>query len=158
MKAETPLGLITLRCDDFERLSQTVTARRAGGWRSASGIRGYEPLMEMAKQQPRLASLTVAEEMSSPAETLSPDTPIREAMDRFKDGKPAYVVVDESGRLTEYCGPAELFGALRELLALATRTSNFMRKAPPSIVISEPYNLPPRIERFRKDRFHKVDQ
>jgi CBS domain-containing protein len=95
--------------------------------------------MAMAREHPRLASITVADGMSSPAETLSPDTSLREAVYRFHGGKPGYPVVDESGRLEGYCGRAELFEALRGLPPLETRIRDFMRKDPP--VISEDQSL-----------------
>jgi len=77
--------------------------------------------------------------MSSPAETLSPDTSLREAINRFHGGKPGYPVVAESGLLEGYCGRAELFEALRGLPPLETRIRDFMRKDPP--VISEDQSL-----------------
>jgi len=98
VKAETALDLITLRRNDFERISQTVTSLRAEMQRSVSAVRSYEALTAMVKEQPRLASITVAERMSSPAETLSPDTSLQEAVNRFNGGKQGYPVVDESGR------------------------------------------------------------
>lgn len=87
VKAETPLDLITLRRDDFDRIAQTVTSLQAEIQRSASAVTAYEALMAMAREHPRLASITVAEGMSSPAETLSPDTSLREAVNRFHGGK-----------------------------------------------------------------------
>jgi hypothetical protein len=92
LKAETPLDLIALRRNEFERFLETDTSLRAEIQRSASVLSGYEALMTMAKEQPRLASLTVAESMSSPAETLSPDTSLREAVHRFNGGRPAYPI------------------------------------------------------------------
>ena len=139
VKAETPLDLITLRRDDFERISRAMSSLRVQIQRSASGVRAYEALMEMAREHPRLASTTVAEAMSSPAETLPPDTPLREAVNRFHGGKPGYPVVDESGHLEGYCGRAELFDALRGLPPLETRIRDFMHKDPP--VISEDQSL-----------------
>ena len=80
VKAETPLDLISVRRNDFERVAQTVTSLRAMIQRSEGALTGYEALMTMAREQPRLASLTVSDVMSSPAETLSPDTSLREAV------------------------------------------------------------------------------
>jgi NADH dehydrogenase len=139
VKAETPLDLITVRRDDFERISQTVTSLGAEIQRPSSAVRGYEALMEMVRNQPRLASMTVAEEMLSPAETLSPGTSLREAVNRFNGGAAGYPVVDESGRLEGYCGRAELFRALRGGTPLETEASEFMRKDSP--VISEHQSL-----------------
>jgi NADH dehydrogenase len=134
VKAETPLDLIALRRNDFERFLETDTSLRAEIQRSASVLSGYEALMTMAKEQPRLASLTVAESMSSPAETLSPDTSLREAVHRFNGGRPAYPIVDESGRLQGYCGRTELFNALRGAQPSETRIRDFMRKDPPVVL------------------------
>jgi NADH dehydrogenase len=139
VKAETPLDLITIRGNDFQQVSQSVTSLRARTQQSSAAIRGYQTLMTMTREQPRLTSLTVADIMSSPAETLSPDTSLREAVRRFNGGKPAYPIVDESGRLEGYCGRAELYLALRGASAFETPVRDFMSKDPP--VVLENQNL-----------------
>ena len=95
--------------------------------------------MTMAKEQPRLASMTVIDVMSSPAETLSPDTSLRDAVRRFSVGQLAYPIVDENGQLQGYCGRTELFSALRAGRPLDTRMRDFMRRDPP--VVLENQNL-----------------
>src|SRR5262245_21650654 len=139
VKAETTLDLITIRRKDFERVAQTVTSLRTRTQRSAAALTGYEALRTMAKQQPRLASLTVSDVMSSPAETLSPETSLREAVRRFNGGSMAYPIVDESGRLVGYCGRTELFDALRGGRPSETQIRDFMRKDP--TVVMENQNL-----------------
>jgi NADH:ubiquinone reductase (H+-translocating) len=139
VKAETPLDLITLRRDDFERLAQSDARLRKRLQSASAALKGYEGLMALVKDNPILASIKVAEVMTSPAETLSVNSSLAEAIGRFDGGKPSYPVVDESGRLQGYCGRAELFGALRALPSLETPLSDFMRKDPP--VISADQNL-----------------
>jgi NADH dehydrogenase len=134
VKAETPLDLITVRRNDFERIAQNVTSLRATVQRSEGALTGYEALMTMAKEQPRLASMNVSDVMSTPAETLSPDTSLREAVRRFSGGKLAYPIVDQNGRLQGYCGRTELFGALRGGRPLDTPVRDIMRKDPPVVV------------------------
>jgi NADH dehydrogenase len=134
VKAETPLELITIHRNDFERVAQNITSLRAMIQRSEGALAGYEALMRMAKEQPRLASLTVREVMSSPADTLSPDTSLREAVHRFSGGNLAYPIVDESGRLAGYCGRTELFNALRSGRPLETQIRDFMRRDPPVVL------------------------
>jgi predicted transcriptional regulator len=134
VKAETPLELITIHRNDFERVAQNITSLRAMIQRSEAALAGYEALMRMAKEQPRLASLTVREVMSSPADTLSPDTSLREAVHRFSGGNLAYPIVDESGRLAGYCGRTELFNALRSGRPLETQIRTFMRRDPPVVL------------------------
>jgi predicted transcriptional regulator len=107
--------------------------------RSQGALTGYEALMTMAKEHPRLASLTVRDVMSSPAETLSPDTSLREAVHRFSGGNLAYPIVDENGRLEGYCGRTELLNAVRSGRAPDTQVRDFMRKDPP--VVLETRNL-----------------
>jgi NADH dehydrogenase len=133
VKAETPLDLITLRRDDFERLAQSDAKLRKGLRSASAALKGYEGLMARVKENPLLASIKVAEVMTSPAETLSSNSSLAEAIARFDGGRPSYPVVDESGRLKGYCGRAELFAALRELPPLATPISDFMRKDLPAI-------------------------
>jgi NADH dehydrogenase len=133
VKAETALDLITIRRNDFERVAQTVTALRAMTQRSQAALTGYEALMAMTKEHPRLASLTVRDVMSSPAETLSPGTSLREAVQRFNGGSLAYPIVDENGRLAGYCGRTELFDALRGGRPPVTQIREFMRKDAPVV-------------------------
>lgn len=139
IRAETSLDLITIRRNDFDRLSQSIASLRTQIQRSVSAIRSYEALVDMVESQPQLASTRVAEVMSSPAETLSPDISLREAVNRFNGGRPGYPVVDESGRLEGYCGRAELFNALRETKPFETQMRDLMRKEAP--LISEDQNL-----------------
>ncbi len=139
MKAETPLELISVRRTDFERVAQNVTSLRAMIQRSEGALTGFEALMTMAREQPRLASLTVLDVMSSPAETLSPDTSLREAVHRFSGGTLAYPIVNENGRLQGYCGRTELFSALRSGRTLDAPIRDFMRRDPP--VVLENQNL-----------------
>jgi NADH dehydrogenase len=134
VKAETPLDLLTIRRNDFERVTQSVTSLRAMTQRSEAALTGYEALMTTAKEQPRLASLTVNDVMSSPAETLSSATSLREAVKRFSGGSLAYPIVDENGRLAGYCGRTELFDALRAGRAPDTQMRDFMRKDPPVVM------------------------
>jgi NADH dehydrogenase len=134
VKAETPLELITIRRNDFERVAENVTSLRAMIQRSEGALTGYEALMTMARERPRLASLTVRDVMSSPAKTLSPDTSLREAVHRFSGGNLAYPIVDENGRLQGYCGRTELFNALRSGRALDTPIRDFMRRDPPVVL------------------------
>jgi NADH dehydrogenase len=133
VKAETPLDLITIRSDDFQRVVQSVTSLRAMTKRSEAALAGYEALMTMANERPRLAKLTVSDVMS-PAETLAPDTSLREAVKRFSGGSPAYLILDQNGKLEGYCGRTELFSALRSGRALDTRIQDFMRKDPPVVL------------------------
>ena len=134
VKAETPLDLITIRRNDFQRVAQTVTSLRVMTQRSEAALTGYEALMRTVKEQPRLASLLVSDVMSSPAETLSPNTSLREAVRRFSGGSLGYPVVDENGRLLGYCGRTELFDALRSGRASDTQMRDFMRKDPPIVM------------------------
>jgi len=139
VKAETPLDLLTIRRSDFDRVTQTVTSLRAIRQRSEAALAGYEALMTRAREQPRLTSLSVSDVMSSPAETLLPDTSLREAVKRFSGGSLAYPIVDGSGRLVGYCGRTELFSALRGGRALDTHIRDFMRRDPH--VVLENQNL-----------------
>ena len=134
VKAETPLDLITIRSKDFQRVVQTVTSLRAMTKRSEAALAGYEALMTMAKERPRLVSLTVSDVMSRPAETILPDTSLREAVKRFSGGRPAYPIVNQEGRLEGYCGRIELFDALRGARALDTPIRDFMRRDPPVVM------------------------
>jgi NADH dehydrogenase len=137
VKAETSLDLVTVRRNDFERVTQVVASLRAMTQRSDAALAGYQALMEMAREQPRLASLTVRDVMSSPAETLSPDSSFMEAVKKFGGGSLAYPVVDENGRLAGYCGRTELFTALRSGRPFDTPLRNFMRNDPPSVLESQ---------------------
>ena len=133
VKAETPLDLITIRRVDFDRVAQTVTSIRAMAQKSEEALAGYEALMIMARERPRFAALTARDVMSSPPETLSPDTTLRQAARLFSAGKFGHPVVDENGRLKGYCGRAELFSALRGARPLNARIQDFMRRDSPFV-------------------------
>src|SRR5262249_8648085 len=133
VKAETPLELITLRRDDFRRLAQFDARLRRGLEKSPESLKGYEALMARVRINPTIATIKVSEVMTSPAEPLSPDSPLADAISRFEHGKPCSPVVDEGGQLKGYCGAAELFSALRQLASLETPISDFMRKDPPVV-------------------------
>jgi NADH dehydrogenase len=150
VKAETPLDLITIRRNDFERVTQTVTSTRAMFQKSEAALTRYEALMRMARERPRLASLTVGDLMSSPAETLSPDISLREAVRRFSGGSLGYPIVDANGRLEGYCGRTELFSALRGGRGLDTGMRDFMRRDPP-VVLENQHFLDASIVLLRED-------
>lgn len=133
VKAETALDLITFRRDDFERLAQSDATLRKGVQNAAATLKGYESLMTLVKDKPILATVKIAEVMTSPAETLFTTSTLAEVLGHFDGGRPSYPVVDESGRLQGYCGRGELFAALRELPSLETPINDFMRKDPPVI-------------------------
>jgi NADH dehydrogenase len=133
VKAETPLDLITIRSHDFQRVAQTVTSLRAMTKRSEAALAGYQALMTMAREHPRLASLIIRDVMS-PAETLAPDMTLREAVKRFSSGSPAYLILDQNGKLEGYCGRTELFTALRSGRSLDTHMRDFMRRDTPVVL------------------------
>jgi NADH dehydrogenase len=137
VKAETPLDLITLRRDDFERLAQSDAKLRKGLRSASAALKGYEGLMARVKENPILASVKVADVMTSPAETLLTHSTLAEVIERFDGGRPSYPVVDDSGRLQGYCGRAELFAALRELPSPEKPVSDFMRQDPPVIAADQ---------------------
>jgi NADH:ubiquinone reductase (H+-translocating) len=137
VKAETPLDLITLRRDDFERLAQSDAKLRKGLRSASAALKGYEGLMARVKENPILASVKVADVMTSPAETLLTHSTLAEVIERFDGGRPSYPVVDDSGQLQGYCGRAELFAALRELPSPEKSVSDFMRQDPPVIAADQ---------------------
>src|SRR5262249_23486985 len=106
---------------------------REGLKRASAALNGYEGLMATVRRNPIIASIKVADVMTSPAETLSANGTLEEAIARFDGGRPNFPVVDERGRVTGYCGRSELIAALRELPPLETPISNFMRKDPPVV-------------------------
>jgi NADH dehydrogenase len=133
VQAATPLDLMTVRRDDFARLSASLRVLRQDIERSLSVHKGQAGLVAMVQDDPRLAAIRVADVMTSPAETLAPHLTLVEVIERFSSRQFGYPVVAEDGRLLGYCGLAELYGALRELTPATTRVSDFMRQAPPSV-------------------------
>src|SRR5262245_10235995 len=138
VKAETPLDLITLRRDDFERLARADAETRKGLQRSSSALKGYMGLMAMVKDDPRLASVKVADVMTTPAEALFTDTSLMEAIERFEGGKVGFPVTDREGVLQGYCGREELYEAFRKFSAADTRVSEFMLEKPPAVTENHP--------------------
>ena len=133
VKAETPLDLITLRREDFERLSRADTGARKGLQRASSAVKGFTGLMAIVKDNPRLASVKVADVMTTPAEALFTDSSLMEAIERFDGGKVGFPVTDREGVLQGYCGREELYEAFRKFSPADTRVSEFMRERPPAV-------------------------
>jgi len=139
IRAETPLDLISIRREDVERLVESDATWRKSLQSAGAALTGYETLMSKVKDNPAIASIKVADIMTSPAETLLTNTSLADAIKRFAGGRPSYPIVDESGRLKGCCGRTELFEALRELPPLETPISDFMRTDPP--VVSADQNI-----------------
>lgn len=154
VKADTALDLVTLNRDDFSRLSDSLGVLHQEIQRSALGLRGYQGLREMVEKDPRLATLKVADLMSTPAETLHCGVTLQQAIDRFHGGRPGYPVVDADGKLAGYCGRAELYDAMRGLTPLATPVEEFMRKDAP--VVGESQNLVDAVVTLMRERIEVI--
>jgi CBS domain-containing protein len=94
--------------------------------------------MAMEEDNPVLASVKVADVMTSPAEALFTDSSLMEAIGRFDDGKVGLPVTDEGGILQGYCGREELYEALRKFSPPDTRVREFMREKPPAVTENQP--------------------
>jgi len=138
IKAETALDLITLRNDDFRRLTENLGALNKLVQRSIEGRRTYAGLMDYMEQEPRLRDCGVADLMSAPAETLSPHTTLEMAANAFHGGRPGYPVADPNGVLVGYCGRAELYDGMRSRVGPEARVEGFMRTDPPSVTVDRP--------------------
>ena len=138
VKAETPLDLITLRRDDFERMALSDAEVRKGLRRASSALKSYIGLMAMVKDDPRLALIEVADLMTTPAEALFTDTSLMDAIDRFEGGKVGFPVTDREGVLKGYCGREELYEAFRTFSPADTRVSEFMLEKPPAVTENHP--------------------
>jgi NADH dehydrogenase len=137
VKAEAPLDLLTLHRDDFDLLARSDTEVRKELQRASAALKGYTGLMAMVKDNPLLASVKVAEVMTSPAETLSANHSLVDTMESFDGGCPGLPVTDQSGVLHGYCGREELYEAIRGMLPLDSPVSEFMREDPPAILESQ---------------------
>lgn len=133
VRAETPLDLLTVRRDEFARLSASLGVLRQDIHESLAVHKGQAGLMAMVQDDPRLAALRVAEVMASPAETLAPQQTLADVVERFQGGTFGYAVVAADGRLLGYCGLAELYGAWRALTPAQTPVQDFMRNDPPFV-------------------------
>jgi NADH:ubiquinone reductase (H+-translocating) len=129
VRAETPLELVTLDCNEFVRLSTSLKALNREVERSLAARRGYQELISLLRADPHLAELTVSRMMARPAETLLVNTTLAEAIERFHGGRPGYPVVDGEGALHGYRGRTELYQALRAMLPPDTAVAAFMRRA-----------------------------
>jgi NADH dehydrogenase len=138
VKAETPLDLITLRRGDLERMGRADAGARKRLQRASSALKGYTGLMAMVKDNPRLASVKIADVMTTPAEALFTDAHLMEAIERFDDGKVGFPVIDHEGVLQGYCGREELYEAFRKFSPADTRVSEFMREKPPAVTENHP--------------------
>jgi NADH dehydrogenase len=138
VKAETPLDLITLRREDLERMARADAGARKGLQRASSALKGHTGLMAIVKDNPRLASVKVADVMTTPAEALFTDTSLMEAIERFEGGKVGFPVTDHEGALQGYCGREELYEAFRKFSPADARVSEFMLEKPPAVTENHP--------------------
>jgi CBS domain-containing protein len=125
--------LLTVRRDEFARLSASLGVLRQDIHESLAVHKGQAGLLAMVHDDPRLASLRVAQVMASPAETLAPQQTLADVVERFQGGMLGYAVVAADGRLLGYCGLAELYGAWRALTPAHTPVQDFMRNDPPFV-------------------------
>jgi signal-transduction protein with cAMP-binding, CBS, and nucleotidyltransferase domain len=133
IRAETSLDLITLGSDDCRRLTGSLDALQKAVRRSLAARRGYGRFIDIVREEPRLRDHRVADLMSSPPETLTPEMTLEQTVSRFHGGRPGYPVADSDGALIGYCGRTELYEALRAVLAPETPLREFMRSDPPQI-------------------------
>jgi NADH dehydrogenase len=110
----------------------------AGGEGMAHYAPGEFIFRKMVKDNPRLASVKVADLMTTPVEALFTDASLMEAMDRFDGGKVGFPVTDREGILQGYCGREELYEAFRKFSPAETRVSEFMREKPPAVTENQP--------------------
>jgi len=138
IKAETALDLITLQQDDFRKLAENLEAFKKVVRRSIDARHSYAGLVDLLHSRPALATRSIHELMSSPAETLSPQTTLEEAANRFHRGFPGYPIADGDGVMVGYCGRNELYQAIRDHIGAEARVHTFMRTNPPCITTAQP--------------------
>ncbi len=76
--------------------------------------------------------------MSTPAETLAPETTLEQTVNRFHGGRPGYPVANADGTLVGYCGRVELYDGMRAVLGPEAPLQRFMRTNPPSVTVDQP--------------------
>jgi NADH:ubiquinone reductase (H+-translocating) len=137
IRAETELELVTLGTDDFRRLTDSFAALKREVQRSLGAQRGYLSFIELVEKEPGLLALRVADCMSAPAETLSPDMTLEQTVNHFHKGRPGYPVTDAQSTLLGYCGRVQLYDALRAALPPNAPLREFLLVDPPAVAESQ---------------------
>jgi NADH dehydrogenase len=129
IKAEEPLDVVMVGRGSFGQLTQHLEVLRAALQRSVQGSQSAAQLLGMAREHPRMNDTAVREVMSHPVATLPVGLTYGEALRHSQEqGKGAYPVLDEQGRMVGICTRTDFYNAVQQLRPLHTPLADVMHK------------------------------
>ena len=132
VKAETPLDLIVLDRAEFTDLAESLGALQRDLELALFARRAYTSFITIAARNPAVRALRVADVMTRSIQTLPPELPLADTIEKFQGGHAAFPIV-EGEILKGYCGRRELFSALGRGLPFETPVRDFMRQVSHSV-------------------------
>jgi NADH dehydrogenase len=130
IKAAEPLDVWVINRSSFATLTGHLEALRRSLHRSVQANQSAAELLRLAQDHPRLNSTRVADVMSRPVATLPVDLTYGEALRRSQEqGKGAYPVVDQTGRMVGICTRTDFYNAVHQLRPPQTPLAEIMHKS-----------------------------
>jgi NADH dehydrogenase len=116
VRALEPLDVITIGHSSFADLLRNLSVLRVEMQRSVQRIKASNAFMDAAKHHPRLNQMRARDVMIHPVQTLPCTLSFHQALARAQqEGKGAYPIVDEQGRMLGICSRTDFYRAMREL-------------------------------------------
>lgn len=138
VRAYGNLDVLLVSKSSFGQLTAHLDVLRQAVERSAQGNKSAAELLDLARTQPLLNTLTVAQVMKQPVATLPLALSLGEALRRAQEmGKGAYPVVDEAGRMVGICTRTDFYKALQKLRPAETPLADVMMKQVITVRASE---------------------
>jgi signal-transduction protein with cAMP-binding, CBS, and nucleotidyltransferase domain len=107
--------------------------------RSVQGSRSAAELLRLARDQPKMNTTLVREVMSQPVATLPVGLTYGEALRRSQEqGKGAYPVLDEQGRMVGICTRTDFYNAVQQLRPPQTPLAEIMHQPVLTVRAGEP--------------------
>jgi NADH:ubiquinone reductase (H+-translocating) len=140
---------------DIVELTMNLAVMRAALQRSVQGNRSAAELLRMAQADPRLNTVRVREVMSQPVATLPIELTFAEALARSQQqGKGAYPVVDNRGRMVGICTGTDFYNAVHRLRQPHTPLAEIMHR--PVLTVGEGESLTTALLMFLREPIKRL--
>lgn len=140
LRAEEPLDVLTIGHGPFQDLLANLAMFRSGMEDHLSRLESAWKFEQAFRNHPRLTGSLVRVAMNRPVPTLPIGLTFAEAIAHFqREGRDAFVVMDEHGRMDGICTTTDLHRAMAELKPLTTALTEIIRR--PVLTIAESKSL-----------------
>jgi signal-transduction protein with cAMP-binding, CBS, and nucleotidyltransferase domain len=129
IKAEEPLDVWVINRSSFAMLTRHLEALRTSLQRSVQGNQSATELLRLARDNPHFSATRVQDVMSRPVATLPLGLTYGEALRQSQEqGKGAYPVVDDQGRMVGICTRTDFYNAVQKLRTPQTPLAEILHK------------------------------